>query len=342
VTAHQHIDQATLDAIRDRVNLVEFMRSHVKEMTDKGGYAIGLCPFHNEKTPSFTLWPDHVHCYGCGVHDDAIGLIMRFEKIGFLEAVDKLRRDAGIERRLTAEEMAELERQRRERERLAAEKAAKMLRSATRIIAESVPSIGTGVETYLIARGLRLPQTDDLLFHPDLAQWERDPRNPKKMVAVARWPAMVGVVRDRAGEIVGCHRTYLDHECKQKAPIERPKRMLAQCVGGAVRLGPPAPTMIGCEGIETGVALQTECEISVWCGLTTSGLAAMELPDLPMGAEIIAGADHDANKAGERAARKALARWSAEGRWSRLAMPPKVDADFADMVEAKQKLEIAA
>jgi hypothetical protein len=162
------------------------------------------------------------------------------------------------------------------------------------------------------------------------------------MVAVARWPAMVGIVRDKLDAIVGIHRTYLDRDCRRKAPIDRPKRMLGDCVGGTVRLGPPASRIGACEGIETGIAFQAEYSVSTWCGLNTSGLAAMDLPELPMGSEPIIGADNDRNGAGERAARRAMERWTAEGRRPSLVMPEGVDTDFADIFAAKRRAVVAA
>jgi hypothetical protein len=338
------IEQADIDAIRDRVSVVDLIAKHVSDMKDcGGGRHIARCPFHDERTPSFAIWPDHFHCYGCGAHGDVIEAAMRLGKLSFLAAVDRLRRDAGIDRALSAEEQQEIERQRRERERKAAATAAAKLRAAKRIIRECCPSAGSGVITYLTARGLPLPRPiKDLLFHASLQQWEPDPRNPKRMESVARWPAMVGVVRDKAGAVVGAHRTYLDRDCKRKAPIDRPKRMLGDCAGGAVRLGPPATKMGACEGIETGTALLEQWGIPVWAGLNTSGLGAMELPDMPMGREPIIGADNDRNGAGENAARKAMARWIGESRRPQLVMPDAIDTDWADVVALKRGLGAAA
>jgi DNA primase len=58
----------------------------------------GLCPFHNEKTPSFYVVEDKgfFHCFGCGAHGDAIGFIMRADNLDFIEAVERLAGEAGI------------------------------------------------------------------------------------------------------------------------------------------------------------------------------------------------------------------------------------------------------
>jgi DNA primase len=60
---------------------------------------IGLCPFHNEKTPSFTVNEDKgfFHCFGCGAHGDVIGFVMRAEHLSFPETVERLASEAGLE-----------------------------------------------------------------------------------------------------------------------------------------------------------------------------------------------------------------------------------------------------
>jgi len=57
----------------------------------RGARGVALCPFHLEKTPSFTLYPDNnFHCFGCGVHGDVIDLYMRLAKVSFKQAVRDL------------------------------------------------------------------------------------------------------------------------------------------------------------------------------------------------------------------------------------------------------------
>jgi DNA primase len=60
---------------------------------------MGLCPFHNEKTPSFTVNEDKgfYHCFGCGAHGDVIGFAMRADSLSFPEAIERLAGEAGLE-----------------------------------------------------------------------------------------------------------------------------------------------------------------------------------------------------------------------------------------------------
>jgi DNA primase len=57
----------------------------------------GCCPFHGEKTPSFYVYDDHYHCFGCGAHGDAISFVMQSEGASFPEAVERLAGEAGLE-----------------------------------------------------------------------------------------------------------------------------------------------------------------------------------------------------------------------------------------------------
>jgi DNA primase len=87
-----------LDEIRARIGLADRVGRKVK-LTRKGREFSGLCPFHNEKTPSFTVNEDKgfYHCFGCGAHGDVIGFVMRTENLSFPETVERLAEDAGLE-----------------------------------------------------------------------------------------------------------------------------------------------------------------------------------------------------------------------------------------------------
>ena len=87
-----------LDEIRARVGLGEVIARHVS-LKRAGRELSGLCPFHNEKTPSFTVSEEKgfFHCFGCGAHGDVIGFVMRQEGLSFPEAVERLAAEAGLE-----------------------------------------------------------------------------------------------------------------------------------------------------------------------------------------------------------------------------------------------------
>ncbi|MEE9210319.1 MAG: DNA primase, partial [Kiloniellales bacterium] len=87
-----------LDEIRARVALAGAVGRRVK-LQRRGREHVGLCPFHNEKTPSFTVSEDKgfYHCFGCGAHGDVIGFAMRAEGLSFPEAVERLAAEAGLQ-----------------------------------------------------------------------------------------------------------------------------------------------------------------------------------------------------------------------------------------------------
>ncbi|SRR5579875_301340 len=87
-----------LDELRHRISLAEIVGRRVKLMR-RGREFTGLCPFHNEKTPSFSVVEEKgfYHCFGCGAHGDVIGFVMQTENLAFPEAVEQLARRAGLE-----------------------------------------------------------------------------------------------------------------------------------------------------------------------------------------------------------------------------------------------------
>ena len=87
-----------LDEIRARLTLSDVVSRRVK-LQLRGREHTGLCPFHNEKSPSFTVSNDKnfYHCFGCGAHGDVIGYLMQAEGVSFPEAVERLAAEAGLE-----------------------------------------------------------------------------------------------------------------------------------------------------------------------------------------------------------------------------------------------------
>jgi len=86
-----------LDELRARLPLAEVIGRRVR-LQRRGREHTGLCPFHNEKSPSFTVNEDKgfFHCFGCGAHGDVIGYVMRSESLAFREAVERLAQEAGL------------------------------------------------------------------------------------------------------------------------------------------------------------------------------------------------------------------------------------------------------
>jgi DNA primase len=81
-----------------RVDIVQVIDRHIA-LKKAGANFAACCPFHSEKTPSFTVSPtkQFYHCFGCGAHGTAIGFLMEFAGKSFPDAVEELARDAGLE-----------------------------------------------------------------------------------------------------------------------------------------------------------------------------------------------------------------------------------------------------
>lgn len=92
------IDKAFLDTLRDRLSIVEAISKYVP-LKRSGKENWGVCPFHGEKTASFSVNEDKqfYHCFGCGAHGDIINFTMQFLHMTFIEAVEKLASEAGLE-----------------------------------------------------------------------------------------------------------------------------------------------------------------------------------------------------------------------------------------------------
>ena len=96
-----------LDELRDRTPIVDLIGRKVS-LQRRGREHTGLCPFHKEKTPSFTVNEEKgfYHCFGCGQHGDAISFVMETESLSFPEAVEILAKANGMEvPRATPEEV---------------------------------------------------------------------------------------------------------------------------------------------------------------------------------------------------------------------------------------------
>ena len=89
--------QPFLDEIRARLSLVDYVGKFVK-LHRKGREFWACCPFHREKTPSFSVSDErgYYHCFGCGAHGDIIRFVQEYEKLSFPETVERLAALAGL------------------------------------------------------------------------------------------------------------------------------------------------------------------------------------------------------------------------------------------------------
>jgi DNA primase len=92
------IPKSFIQDLLNRLDIVDVIERYVP-LKKAGANYVACCPFHNEKSPSFTVsqTKQFYHCFGCGVHGTAIGFIMEHVGLGFVDAVEELARSAGLE-----------------------------------------------------------------------------------------------------------------------------------------------------------------------------------------------------------------------------------------------------
>ena len=110
------IPQSFIDDLTARADIVELIGSRV-ELKKAGREYRACCPFHNEKTPSFWVSPvkQFYHCFGCGAHGNAIGFLMEYAGLGYIDAIKDLASGVGMQvpeaRPRTQEEITRQERE---------------------------------------------------------------------------------------------------------------------------------------------------------------------------------------------------------------------------------------
>ena len=262
------LDDATIERARSAQSLVGLIARRVQLRRAGRGWS-GLCPFHKEKTPSFTVSDEKgfYHCFGCGAHGDAIRWLEEAEGLSFRDAVASLLGGALPDAR---KPFSPPERAPHTNPACSGFDVVSSSTAGRWIWRTSSPARGEIVERWLESRGLDpmfepLPGAaaiDQLRFHPrcPVSAWRVD-ADPCQALLTA--PAMVAPIADAEGAVWGVHVTYLSADGRSKARLplvqgrERPTRKMFGKVGGnAVSLAPvdaissDAPLVVG-EGIET-------------------------------------------------------------------------------------------
>ena len=155
--------------------------------------------------------------------------------------------------------------------------------------------------------------------------------------AGGRYPGLVALVQDVAGQPLGAHRTYLATDgCK--AAVEPVKASLGPIWGGAIRLQPAAPEIVIGEGVETAASAGLLLGLPAWAAISAGNLAkGLALPHNVR--SVVIAADDDGTNAhgrnpGLEAAESAWRRWRAEGRAVRIIKPDAPRVDFNDLLTA--------
>lgn len=322
------LSAAAGDFVREVRRIVDLKRS--------GSSYVGRCPFHDDRTPSFHVYPEegdyHYHCFGCGAHGDAVDWLVFSLGMDFRDAAREAERRGW---RHPRDRAARAPGQRRAEDRPRPKAShnepldLKRIATARTLWHGTIPVRGTIAEAYLKRRGLDwVGDLPSIRFHAGV----------RHVNAGRNLPALAALVLSPDGGLRGIQLTYLDGP--RKAQVEPSKQTFGHVTGNAVRLG--EPDRRGClivgEGIETAAsaAVLVPGRFPAWATLGAGALAKWQ-PPAGLKKAIIA-ADHDQPRRGVRAGegRKAAETLCRRMRLQRIDVEikiPREPGDFNDLLE---------
>jgi DNA primase len=149
------VPREKIDDVRDRTNIVDVVKRHVELKRAGTGSWKGLCPFHSEKTPSFTVHESRqfFHCFGCDEKGDAISFLVKIEQRPFMDVLTDLAAAAGVD--LEVQPLTPAERKARQDRESAEERMFRALDLATSFFEDQYASpSGAAARAYVEGRGI--------------------------------------------------------------------------------------------------------------------------------------------------------------------------------------------
>ncbi len=303
------------------------MKRHGRELR-------ALCPFHNERTPSFYIAPDKgfFHCFGCGAHGTAIDYLMRTRNLDFVEAVHEINGTSPRQPREHASPPAAGP-NRDEPRRDSQSEVDAVMRGCTAL------QEGTAAYLYLHLRGLanfRPPSRlarEALWAHPGLYCHEIG----KPL------PALVAPITSSAG-ITAVQRIWVLPRVEfadgvgpkdSRAPLHVRKKTLGEMFDGAVRLGTPRDRLGVAEGVETAIAAALlNRGMPVWATCGASRLGSIAIPEGVTTVRIYG----DNGETGHDLANRAADIYDHRGFNVEVRFPAPRHSDFNDQLQAEEAL----
>ena len=289
-----------LDAIR-AAHPLPVVAGAVVKLKRAGNELVGCCPFHQDRSPSFTVFDggNRFHCFGCSADGDVLDFVQRLHHVTLPQAAEMLCGGSMPRVEMRAAPPAP------DRE---------TVEEARAIWTSAADASGSPVSSYVAARGITIAIPPAIRFGR-LRYGKRGPTHP----------CMIALVTDVGGRPIGIQRTYLNAAGTGKAAVPKPKLSLGHVRGGAIRLAPGSFTgLMLTEGIEDGLSLMQMQGGSAWAAAGAGMLAAMRLPS--MISSVVIGADADAT--GREAALRAAETFKADGRTARIIYPMAPAKDF--------------
>ena len=293
-----------IDTIR-RDNPLPDIAGKLVALRPAGREWVACCPFHADRSPSFTIYNDgaRFQCFGCGAAGDVLDFVQRAYGVDLIEAARML--GAGD---VPTVALPKLE--------FSVAVKSDTQGAARSLWQRAIPAAGTLAESYLRFRGILPPYPPSLRF----LALPCDNLGPL--------PCLVASVQDAGGAVIGVQRIWLAHDGQGKADVAKPKRSLGSVKGGSIRLAEPEDSgvLAVCEGPETGLSLAEMIGGPVWVSAGATFLPAMEFP--PDVHSIVIGADND--HAGRTSADNAARAFAARGLSVRIIRPLAGCKDFND------------
>lgn len=289
-----------LDAIR-AAHPLPVVAGAVVKLRRVGNELVGCCPFHADKSPSFTVFDGgrRYHCFGCSATGDVLDFVQHLHHVTLPLAAEMLCGGSLPQVEIDTPPPAA------DRETVG---------EARDIWMTATAATGTPVQRYLASRALTLPVPETIRF-ARLRYGKRGPTHP----------CMVALVTDVTGQPIGIQRTFLNDAGTGKAAVPKPKLSLGHVRGGAVRLGHGAiGGLMLTEGVEDALSLVQMEGRSAWAAAGAGMLPSMRLPSVVR--SVVIGADAD--DAGRAAAHKAAEAFRSEGREVRIIYPLTPAKDF--------------
>ena len=276
----QTYERLDLEAIRRENPLPDVVAGAGVDLKRAGREWKACCPFHNENTPSFTIFDGgrRAYCFGCGWSGDVLDFVQELHGVGLREAAEMLGADTMPRVRLP--------------DLPAATDKSETSAEALAIWRAAVPINGTLAETYLRSRSI----TCEL---PPSLRYVELPYGKGGRVQ----PCLVACVSSPDGPLQGIQRTFLATDGLGKANVPKPKLSLGSVSGGAIRLGPVTDDMVLCAGVEDGLSLLQELGRPVWAVPGDSNLASVGFPAPVRSVAIGGDNDRSGRDNAERAAR---------------------------------------
>ena len=300
--------------IKPRISISEVVGRYVP-LKRRGGEHWGLCPFHDERTPSFSVnnAKGVFNCFGCGASGNIFSFIQNIENVDFINAKKILGAHPGAGRIVEFKSTPPVKYNKFNLER------------ARKIWEASSPINKTPGEAYLRSRGVTIPAPPTIRYHPNL-------KHPPTGLDL---PALVVAVSDETHKIKAVQRIYLRTNGHGKAQVNNSKLSLGSIKGGAVRLSPIRETLVLTEGIEDALSiLQQKSNFAVWAVLGAWNLTGQNIPTSVK--RLIIGADND--EIGREAAQKAAQQYAKERKQPvEIAYPEKEFKDFNEMLLSERK-----